>query len=753
MFDHRPVVQFKEGIDGMWGSFNSSSGEVAFLMTRARLGAPGDTDPAVALTTQLAPVREVLDTKLLDFNQLLQRDLDDHRVATELIPYIMEKSGAGPAFFPPILVAALPFQGHLVSDEFPEVERLDRQRTEEFGNTLFQEDRWGSAFRVQRMLDQDGSLLSPLRIGRIGWNPAQCKLVVLDGQHRAMALLAIQRTLTSWKDSTGEKFKYFYERRIERLFEATGGREIAANNLSKIEFPVTILWFPNGHPHLAARKLFVDVNQNARKPSEARLILLSDTELINIFTRDLLNRLRKEDAPFPLRAIEYDQPSERMDRPARWSVFTNLLILRDIVSRTVFGPEKNIKQVNISFIGRPSESGMDESMRARLNLADVLPVEIDEGEGNQPIRLDSLGNKHFPQENREKRALLESQFVSIWGDTILHLLGNFLPWRKHCDALNEQYNNWATDDSVAGLAKDALFEGVGMFWTLRDTSEYWDMECREGRIKDKEPPEIVKAWKAIERDNKHGRARDFSVLRSSYYIGSTDDASIGKVESLYSSVNTFACQIGAALTIATLHDRHPGLSPLETCRVAVNALNAALQGGPAKSRNRLCVLSKSEEKPLNLLSKMEGADAVYFRAMLLELMVTPEAKAIWVGIFDEKEISTLVEDARAFYLDHLIRVRATLLKRTEEKKTTDSARAELARSQMRKELAESLKHWFGLSKAEFATWLERATPVGHDPAEIAAAALAASEEASAEQAAAEASEPAPNAVLPEDDRT
>jgi hypothetical protein len=496
---HTRKVVYKENVDGLWGQFDSASGQVDFLMSRARLGAPDDNDPAVALTAQLAPVREALDTRLLDFNQLLQRDLDDHRVATELIPYLIEGTTAGPAYFPPILVAALPFRGQEVIEDFPPIENLDHQKIDEFGDTLFAEQRWGEAFRVQRMLDPEGKAPSPLRFARIGWNPGQCKLVVLDGQHRAMALLAVQRTLTnSWRGSTGEKFRYFYERHVETLIGKLGGREKAATRLARIEFPVNVLWFPTTRPHIAARKLFVDVNKNARLPSEARLVLLSDTELLNIFTRSLLNRLRDEKPPFPLRAVEYDQPSVKSDRPARWSVFTNLLILRDMVNRTVWGPNKNITDIELTFIGRPSEEKMDLAMRERLGLRDILPAEINEGDGNLPIKFSELTNRRFPVENRDARTKLEQRFLSTWGEALLLLLGGFLPWRRHCEALEEQYANWTTDDAVTSLAKDALFEGVGMFWTLRDTAEYWELGRAEGRITDKEPPEIVKAWRSID---------------------------------------------------------------------------------------------------------------------------------------------------------------------------------------------------------------------------------------------------------------
>jgi hypothetical protein len=708
MIQHTRKFAYKENVNGLWGRFDSASGSVDFLMARARLGAPGDSDPEVALTSQLAPVREALDTRLLDFNQLLQRDLDDHRVATELIPYLIEGTTAGPAYFPPILVAALPFRGQAVIEDFPPMESLNNQKIEEFGNTLFSEERWGEAFRVQRMLDPEGHAPSPLRLARIGWNPGQCKLVVLDGQHRAMALLAVQRTLTnSWRGSTGEKFRYFYERHVENLIEKLGGREAAAERLARIEFPINLLWFRTARPHVAARKLFVDVNKNARLPSEARLVLLSDTELVNIFTRSLLNRLRGDKPPFPLRAVEYDQPSVKSDRPARWSVFTNLLILRDMVNRTVWGPEKNITDVELTFIGRPSEEKMDSAMRARLGLRDILPAEIDEGEGNLPIKLAELTNRRFPVENRAARSKLESQFLTTWGEALLSLLGGFLPWRRHCEALEEQYANWTTDDAVTSLAKDALFEGVGMFWTLRDTAEFWEQGRAEGRITDKEPPEIVKAWRSIDRDNKQGRARDFVVSRARHLLGKTDEVSVKRSEALYAAVNTFACQIGAALTVATLQHVHPKLTPPEVAAITVRAWNATLESGPANTRKRLCVLAKGEEKAFNMLPKMDGADAVYFRAMLLELLLTPEARDVWADKFDASRVEDLAERARGFYLERLIKERASAIKRVEPS-LGDADRLKMARDKVEKELGDALKHWFGMNKPDYQAWIERA---------------------------------------------
>ena len=81
---------FQNHAQGLIGEFVTPAGKVAYLMTKARLGAEA-TDPERRLTEHLVPVREVLPAEELDFNQLLQRDLDDHRVAMSLVPYLLSK--------------------------------------------------------------------------------------------------------------------------------------------------------------------------------------------------------------------------------------------------------------------------------------------------------------------------------------------------------------------------------------------------------------------------------------------------------------------------------------------------------------------------------------------------------------------------------------------------------------------------------------------------------------------------------------
>src|SRR3546814_45799 len=86
MLKSTPTNSFRDLIQGTWGTFNTPAGRVEYIMTKARLGEES-LDPERLLTKSLRPVREVMSADDLDFNQLLQRDLDDHRVATNLIRY------------------------------------------------------------------------------------------------------------------------------------------------------------------------------------------------------------------------------------------------------------------------------------------------------------------------------------------------------------------------------------------------------------------------------------------------------------------------------------------------------------------------------------------------------------------------------------------------------------------------------------------------------------------------------------------
>ena len=65
---------FEHVIEGIYGTFETPAGRVAYLQTKAKVG--GDGTRHGKLIKALLPAREALNIQEMDFNQLLQRDLD-----------------------------------------------------------------------------------------------------------------------------------------------------------------------------------------------------------------------------------------------------------------------------------------------------------------------------------------------------------------------------------------------------------------------------------------------------------------------------------------------------------------------------------------------------------------------------------------------------------------------------------------------------------------------------------------------------
>jgi hypothetical protein len=700
-----PVNFFRNKAMGSWGTFQTPAGQVNFLMTKGKLGSD-ELDPVSQLTKLLLPAREALNVREMDFGQLLQRDLDDHRIATDLVPYVLRPELNGPAFFPPIVTVLLPFSGRRPADDFPEGASTIADSDLEYQGAHFNTQTYGDSFRFQSVCDSAGRN-DPLGQGLLRWNEARSKLVIVDGQHRAMALLAIDRTEKgTWAETSGERYKPFYEKRVKELLKQAEdeGRPV---NLSAIEFPVTICWFPEytgpgKNPHKAARKVFVDVNQNAKKPSESRLILLSDTELDNMFARNLLSRVRDRESTIdlPLYAIEYDNP-EQTTTPTRWSVLTNLEILRAMVQKTVFGPVEQIQSVDSLIAaprGRQNESKMSARMAEQLDLLSFLPSVIKDGP--RSIERSSLTRLHFPVYDVNAQKQLIDRFYDKWGSGMLLFLSKLEPYRAHVQALKGIKEGWLSGGSSTGeLAIEALFEGVGMYWTLRDGHLLWRDKVRlawEAAKPDSAPtqPEVSKAWELIEvlkRD-------EFRKERSRLYLGAVDEASVELSLFVYTALNTYAAQVGLVMTWATIRKLHPDLDHTLIAEAMIKAINRTLTTGPVKSRDRKAFFAKDlpdRDKAFNKLPKMDTHFSSYFRYFWLELMLEPgnHEELVQSGL-DVAELLKNLRTARWLYLEALAINAANSLKESRPELDKKQREAE-GRVITAKSMARAFAYWFG----------------------------------------------------------
>lgn len=713
---------FENVIEGIYGTFETPAGKVAYLQTKAKVG--GDSTTHGKLIKALVPAREALNVQKMDFNQLLQRDLDDHRIATKLIEYVLNPpANSLPGFYPPILALLLPFdQTQQPIEHFP-VPVESYEVDSEFANLRFRCITHSNSYRVQFAVNHENEEPLSIPLAVLRWNSDSAKMVIMDGQHRAMSLLAIQRTVNnSWDVAKGARYQPFYEHHVRSWMEKAKA-EGKTIDLAKIELPVTICWFPENpdssvrsKPHLAARKLFVDVNNNAKPPSEARLILLSDTQLDNIFARELLNRLRRDERwrnKFPLFGVEYDNPDKSSTSPRRWSVMTSLDIIKDAVVRTVFGPPKMINDTSASLQGPPALKVMDIRMRSQLQVDTLFPKEFHDGE--RIMICENLGNLVFPLNDSVKTQKLLDRFYETWGVGILTLLSEVEPYKAHLKALQDRYTNWNAADNNSILAKDALFEGVGMLWTIEEGHKLWKLECKNARdlkITEPEQPDISKAWRILDEDQKS----TFQKRRARLYLNSEGESDVADCERLFKGLITYAAQVGLMLAWASLHAKAaPALNPSDLAEAMAKAINATLTSGPKASRDRRRILLKKSDakgfQPLNSLPKLEPVFASQYRYFWLELALAKEGRVhleeIGINLYEADE---LLKNSLSAYLRLLIddririRMRDPDIRKLGQSEQKEKARA-IAKSEIIEEQAKARKYWFGEPIEDARNWI------------------------------------------------
>lgn len=312
-------------LDGTIGKFQvstcdgSSQGvEVRYLLTHVTLSDKQNAGQA-KLLSMLAPVREVFDLSQLDFDEIMQRDIDDARVSLELIPYLLDTSTSGLIkLFPPIVAVALPLKPNsrvpdthyrkLVPGKYPleghEGVFVDQLTAGEPGFEQFQ---FQQLYRGDELL-AEGS--------KLNMSSSNCTLAIVDGQHRAMALLALYRNLIGgWSDTRRSPYEEYYKVWPEK--------EIKKFNLNDLQLPVLICTFPQIDKTLtkdidvvrAARRVFLTLNKTAKKVSDSRNKLLNDQDIVAECLRAMLSHIKalgpRDPTGMRIWNVELDQEGDR----------------------------------------------------------------------------------------------------------------------------------------------------------------------------------------------------------------------------------------------------------------------------------------------------------------------------------------------------------------------------------------------------------------------------------------------------------
>lgn len=287
------------------GSFGVFRTEWSFPLEYFMVSFKPDEIKNLTLAKRLKP------SKTLNFDMLLQRDIDERRIAEELEPYLrglqlkqQQDAAEGAIFFPPILAAVVPVSSNEIDDFYEsesEVAGAD-------SNLLVRE--WHGHFRTTHILNQSVDAVTttvckkdkkpdfqkvkrdPMKFeARLaGDDGSGVRLVVIDGQHRLVTLTNILTTKP----------------------------EILRN----MSFPVCLVYAPlctaavakqaamEGHAipkiHEVFRKLFLDVNRTAERVSGHFEHLLNDVDTSAIASRQFCKHVLETHGKEGLAQIEWN---------------------------------------------------------------------------------------------------------------------------------------------------------------------------------------------------------------------------------------------------------------------------------------------------------------------------------------------------------------------------------------------------------------------------------------------------------------
>jgi len=312
-------------ITGYMGSFNTSeSYNVNYLLSSLNIKEFKLLDIA----------SEAFKFDQVDFEEMVQRDVDPVRVQEEIIDQYLKAGKNRALFFPPLIVSVIAFD----NNDKPVHQFIDVHE-ENNGKTFIK--MWDNFFALEARIAEKGSNsyikdktggLIPIHAyaSKILYDDKQVKLVVIDGQHRFYAL------------------RELYKRQPDLIKE--------------IDLPICIVFSPdaisnNGGQDVMnnLRNMFVTINNKAKDVSGHFLDLLNDYSIASLCVRELANTWKESD-PDSLRSnlqfMEWNQRNKsKSNQVNNKHSITSVSIIADVLRNQVFNNKKDSKTFNLLSLG------------------------------------------------------------------------------------------------------------------------------------------------------------------------------------------------------------------------------------------------------------------------------------------------------------------------------------------------------------------------------------------------------------------
>jgi hypothetical protein len=545
--------QKNDPVYGTYGEFTVGSMDnrvsAHFILTKMKPGVEGSWENLLA--SQMVPWREIFKIEELTFDELLQRDLDDSRVAHDLIPYLLGEKESSAKFFPPILAVLVPKNPQQTGIEpyYPKPSYPSNVLT-----------CFGELFDFEKV--KFGETITPL--GQIKYNRQKASFIIVDGQHRAMAVLALHRQInSSWG---ADRYASFYN-------------HLALNpeQIKNIELPVCIIFFPELHEgnttyiqkgidlKKVCREIFLVVNKTAKKVSQSRELLLDDEDFAARMMRTTLSQLkgRGEDESSISRIYSFafgDSDADLGKQVVAGQLeYSSAAVLHKMHAAVVFGAQDAFK------LDMNCDSSIITDGR-RVKSTD-RPVLILIGTLLQKWNsLSRLSGKYHPPEDVALAVQLLSEISNI---PLLKLFDRFRPFAVHNSVMRELRTRLSDPDARADLIQSKcyslLFEGSGVKSVFEDhrgrlKERSDEMEQERNPPSDyivnqlKDANSVIAALDKYEELIKAKRACKFFSIDYDKFISVEGNESqrkelLSKAKPIFDTVSTQAFQLGYLMAV------------------------------------------------------------------------------------------------------------------------------------------------------------------------------------------------------------
>jgi hypothetical protein len=313
----KKLVKFTKELRGSFGRFKTNNSYALFYL---------NSSVPISQIGDLATASELFAADKIDFEVLIQRDIDHDRVRSIANEYLSHGEGRV-VFFPPLLacIVLLDPAGNPVT----QYAKVARARADEQGVDVLRTTWDSDGFELDLpVADPESSERTinwedePVHVyefaASLKLNPRRAKLVVLDGQHRLEAL---------------------------RLLSRNPEQQAI---ISEVEVPVCVVWAPeaiasetpNENITRDFRELFVRINSEPRKVSGHFITLLKDDSYAAMSVRRMADHWKAINNPgnwSRLHLLEWNtREDERAEVRTRQSSITTVSIVGKVLEQHLF---------------------------------------------------------------------------------------------------------------------------------------------------------------------------------------------------------------------------------------------------------------------------------------------------------------------------------------------------------------------------------------------------------------------------------